>query len=57
LFLIGLGFLLSVFVAFLIIQIISGEKLKDVSQYKQKIAETEMQALQAQMNPHFFLTA
>ncbi len=28
-----------------------------ISQYKQKIAETEMQALQAQMNPHFFFNS
>ncbi len=31
--------------------------MKDDSQYKQKIAETEMQALQAQMNPHFFFNS
>ena len=57
LFLIGLGFLLSVFVAFLLYKSFQAKKLKDVSQYKQKIAETEMQALQAQMNPHFFFNS
>ena len=57
LFLIGVGFLLSVFVAFLLYKSFQAKKLKDVSQYKQKIAETEMQALQAQMNPHFFFNS
>jgi len=57
LFLIGLGFLLSVFVAFLLYKSFQAKKLKDISQYKQKIAETEMQALQAQMNPHFFFNS
>jgi hypothetical protein len=57
LFLIGIGFLLSVFVAFLLYKSFQAKKLKDVSQYKQKIAETEMQALQAQMNPHFFFNS
>jgi LytS/YehU family sensor histidine kinase len=57
LFLIGIGFLLTVFVAFLLYKSFQAKKLKDVSQYKQKIAETEMQALQAQMNPHFFFNS
>jgi Histidine kinase len=55
--LIGVGFLLGVFVAFLLYKSFQAKKLKDVSQYKQKIAETEMQALQAQMNPHFFFNS
>lgn len=57
LFLIGLGFLLGIFVAFLLYKSFQAKKSKDVSQYKQKIAETEMQALQAQMNPHFFFNS
>ncbi len=57
LFLIGIGFLLAVFAAFLLYKSFQAKKLKDVSQYKQKIAETEMQALQAQMNPHFFFNS
>jgi Histidine kinase len=57
LFLIGVGFLLGAFVAFLIYKSFQSKKLKDISQYKQKIAETEMQALQAQMNPHFFFNS
>ncbi len=57
LFLTGIGFLLAVFIAFLLYKSFQAKKLKDVSQYKQKIAETEMQALQAQMNPHFFFNS
>ena len=57
LFLIGIGFLLAVFVGFLLYKSFQAKKLKDESQYKQKIAETEMQALQAQMNPHFFFNS
>jgi len=57
LFLVGIGFLLSIFVAFLIYKSFEARKIKNESQYKQKIAETEMQALQAQMNPHFFFNS
>jgi len=57
LFLIGVGFLLSLFVAFLVYKSFEARKIKNESQYKQKIAETEMQALQAQMNPHFFFNS
>ena len=57
LFLIGIGFLLAIFVALLLYKSFQAKKLKDISQYKQKIAETEMQALQAQMNPHFFFNS
>ena len=57
LFFIGLGFLLSLLVAFLIYKSIRSKKLKEESLYKQKIAETEMQALRAQMNPHFFFNS
>lgn len=54
---IAVGFLLSLFVAFLLYKSFQSKKLKNESQYKQKIAETEMQALQAQMNPHFFFNS
>jgi tetratricopeptide (TPR) repeat protein len=57
LFLIGIGFLLSIFVAFLLYKSFQARKIKNESLYKQKIAETEMQALQAQMNPHFFFNS
>jgi hypothetical protein len=57
LFLVGVGFLLTLFVAFLIYKSFEARKIKNESQYKQKIAETEMQALQAQMNPHFFFNS
>ena len=57
LFLAGIGFLLSLFVAFLLYKSFEARKIKNESQYKQKIAETEMQALQAQMNPHFFFNS
>jgi len=53
----GVGFLLAVFIAFLLYKSFQTKKLKEESQYKQKIAETEMQALQAQMNPHFFFNS
>ncbi len=57
LFLVGIGFLLSLFIAFLLYKSFEARKIKNESQYKQKIAETEMQALQAQMNPHFFFNS
>ncbi|MDP4129530.1 MAG: histidine kinase [Bacteroidota bacterium] len=57
LFSVGLGFLLALLVAFLIYKSIRSKKLKDESVYKHKIAETEMQALRAQMNPHFFFNS
>jgi hypothetical protein len=53
----GVGFLLAIFIAFLLYKSFQTKKLKEESQYKQKIAETEMQALQAQMNPHFFFNS
>lgn len=55
--LICLGFLLTLFVAFLLYKSFQARKIKNESQYKQKIAETEMQALRAQMNPHFFFNS
>src|SRR5664279_1256523 len=57
LFLVGIGFLLSLFIAFLLYKSFEARKIKNESLYKQKIAETEMQALQAQMNPHFFFNS
>jgi hypothetical protein len=57
LFLAGVGFLMTLFVAFLLYKSFQSKKIKNESQYKQKIAETEMQALQAQMNPHFFFNS
>jgi Tfp pilus assembly protein PilF len=57
LFSVGIGFLLTLLVAFLLYKSIQGKKIKDESEYKQKIAETEMQALRAQMNPHFFFNS
>ena len=57
LFLAGMGFLLALFVAFLLYKSFEARKIKNESQFKQKIAETEMQALQAQMNPHFFFNS
>jgi Tfp pilus assembly protein PilF len=53
----GIGFLLALFIAFLLYKSFQTKKLKNESQYKQKIAETEMQALQSQMNPHFFFNS
>jgi Histidine kinase len=57
LFLVGIGFMVVLFVVFLLYKSFQAKKSKDDSQYKQKIAETEMQALQAQMNPHFFFNS
>jgi hypothetical protein len=57
LFLVGIGFLMTLFVAFLLYKSFQAKKIKNDSLYKQKIAETEMQALQAQMNPHFFFNS
>jgi hypothetical protein len=53
----GVGFILTIFIAFLLYKSFEAKKLKNESQYKQKIAETEMQALRAQMNPHFFFNS
>jgi hypothetical protein len=53
----GVGFFLVLFVAVLLYKSFQTKKLRDESQYRQKIAETEMQALQAQMNPHFFFNS
>jgi hypothetical protein len=53
----GVGFALALFVAFLLYKSFETKKLRNESQYRQKIAETEMQALQAQMNPHFFFNS
>jgi hypothetical protein len=57
LFLTGIGFMLGIFIVFLLYKSFQAKKLRDESLYKQKIAETEMQALQAQMNPHFFFNS
>jgi len=57
LFLTGVGFLLAVFVAFLLYKSFQAKKIKEESLFKQRISETEMQALQAQMNPHFFFNS
>jgi hypothetical protein len=57
LFFIGMALVLTMLVAFLIYKSIQSAKLKEASQYRQKIAETEMQALRAQMNPHFFFNS
>jgi len=53
----GVGFFLALIIAILLYRSFQTKKLKNDSQYKQKIAETEMQALQAQMNPHFFFNS
>jgi hypothetical protein len=53
----GVGFFLVLFVAVLLYKSFQTKKLRDESLYRQKIAETEMQALQAQMNPHFFFNS
>jgi hypothetical protein len=53
----GVGFFLLLFVAVLLYKSFQTKKLRNESQYRQKIAETEMQALQAQMNPHFFFNS
>ncbi|HVY75706.1 MAG TPA: histidine kinase [Puia sp.] len=53
----AIGFALTILVAMLIYKSIQSKKLKEELQYKQKIAETEMQALRAQMNPHFFFNS
>jgi hypothetical protein len=53
----SIGFLLALIIAILLYRSFQSKKLKNESQYKQKIAETEMQALQAQMNPHFFFNS
>src|SRR5450432_856817 len=55
--LICIGFILSLLAAFIYNKSLQSKKIKNESLYKQKIAETEMHALQAQMNPHFFFNS
>jgi tetratricopeptide (TPR) repeat protein len=53
----SVGFFLALVIAVLLYKSFQTKKLRNESQYKHKIAETEMQALQAQMNPHFFFNS
>jgi hypothetical protein len=52
-----IGLVLSVLVAVLVYKSIGEKRSREESAYKHKIAETEMQALRAQMNPHFFFNS
>ena len=49
--------LLLVIIAFFIYKNIQTEKKRQLSSLKQNIAETKMQALRAQMNPHFLFNS
>ena len=53
----GILLLLLVIIAFFIYKNIQTEKKREVSSFKQYIAETKMQALRAQMNPHFLFNS
>ncbi len=48
---------LSIAIAFFISKSIQSKKEKEISLFNQKIAETQMQALRAQMNPHFIFNS
>ncbi len=52
-----IGFALTMLIAVLVYKSIRASRSREESAYKQKIAETEMQALRAQMNPHFFFNS
>ena len=49
--------LLLLIIAFSIYKNIQTEKKRELSSFKQNIAETKMQALRAQMNPHFLFNS
>ena len=53
----GVLLLLLVVIAFFIYKNIQTEKKREISSFKQNIAETKMQALRAQMNPHFLFNS
>lgn len=53
----GILLLLLVVIAFFIYKNIQTEKKRELSSFKQNIAETKMQALRAQMNPHFLFNS
>ncbi len=53
----GILLLLLIVIAFFIYKNIQTEKKREVSSFKQNIAETKMQALRAQMNPHFLFNS
>ena len=52
-----IAFLLTVAIAFFINRSIESKKRREESSFMQKISETQMQALQAQMNPHFIFNS
>jgi len=52
-----IAFLLTIAIAFFINRSIESKKRREESSFKQKISETQMQALQAQMNPHFIFNS
>lgn len=52
-----IAFLLTIAIAFFINRSIESKKKREDSSFKQKISETQMQALQAQMNPHFIFNS
>ena len=53
----GILLLLLVIIAFFIYKNIQSEKKRESASFKQNIAETKMQALRAQMNPHFLFNS
>lgn len=53
----GVLLILLVVIAFFIYKNIQSEKKRELSSFKQNIAETKMQALRAQMNPHFIFNS
>lgn len=53
----GILLLLLILIAFFIYKNIQTEKKREASSFKQNIAETKMQALRAQMNPHFLFNS
>ena len=53
----GVLFLLIIVITFFIYKNIQTKKERELSSFKQNIAETKMQALRAQMNPHFLFNS
>lgn len=53
----GVLLLLLIMIAFFIYKNIQTEKKRELSSFRQNIAETKMQALRAQMNPHFLFNS
>jgi len=54
---VGISFILSIIIAVVVYKSVENSKTAAESQLKQSIAETQMQVLRSQMNPHFIFNS